>query len=538
MARYSLITLLFALFMLGCSSRSKEMKNAETYMQVNELGKAKELLDLEIQTNPKNAEAYVMLAKVFLLGGDPINARSAFDKALLLDASTKSEISRTYFEAAQGLAEKKGDVITGALISAYLQEATTLDPDLKGKIVDWAIRRAKAESLADKTTAPVALLQAAAKAVPNSRDQISDALLGTAKTYLDKQFLREAAVYAMEAGNQSPSKLNEASGILRGACTLLPTQDREYARGCLEKAMQWNPALANDDDVFWLTSVGLQADGGNGAADYLAKFPNGKHSAEAKAVLSERENAAAQAAQTRADLTYVNRDCEGTEDGQPGAVYSDLSQKNIDRFAIDLHPGCFTGYILLPQSWEYYRMEAAPPTPNWWLAYKWYQSKNSSSGQNPPLQAGQLASMRHGSHKIRVQGHGQLLFSPLAGAAQLSTPSAQATAVASVTPDSNNSQAPEVYKIGDGVSAPTVVYKQEPGYSELARTAKLQGIVRLQLVVDQLGLPKQVRVTRSLGMGLDEKAIEAVSKWRFRPGIKDGKPVSVMANIDVNFRLL
>ncbi|MGO9240081.1 MAG: tetratricopeptide repeat protein [Bryobacteraceae bacterium] len=388
------------------------MKNAETYMQVNELGKAKELLDLEIQTNPKNAEAYVMLAKVFLLGGDPMDARAAFDKALLLDAGTKSEISRTYFEAAQGIEEKKGNEAP-ALISAYLQEAATLDPDLKGKIVDWAIKRAKAESSADRTTAPVALLQAAAKAAPDARDRVSDALLGTAKAYLEKQFLREAAAYAMEAGQQSPSKLNEASSVLRSACTLLPTQDREYARGCLEKAMQWNPALANDDDVYWLTRVGLVADAGNGAPDYLAKFPSGKHSAEAKSIVAERDNAAEQAARTRAELTYMNRDCDGAEDGRPGSVYRDLSQQNVDRFTIDLHPGCFSGYILLPQTWAYYRMEASGSTQNWWLAYKWYQSKNSGSGQNPPLQAGQLVSMRHGSHKVRVQGHGQLLFYPI-----------------------------------------------------------------------------------------------------------------------------
>ncbi len=83
---------------------------------------------MEIQTNPKNAEAHVMLAKVFLLGGDPIDARAEFDKALLLDTSTKSEISRSYFEAAQGVAEKKGDQASLALTSPYLQEATTLDP--------------------------------------------------------------------------------------------------------------------------------------------------------------------------------------------------------------------------------------------------------------------------------------------------------------------------------------------------------------------------------------------------------------------------
>ena len=113
------------------------------------------------------------------------------------------------------------------------------------------------------------------------------------------------------------------------------------------------------------------------------------------------------------ELTYLNRDCEGTEDGQPGSNYKDLSQQNIRRFTIDLGPGCFSGYILLPQSWEYYHMGATGPTQNWWLAYKWYQSKNSGSGQNGPWQPGSLENARHGSHKIRVQGHGQLVFYPI-----------------------------------------------------------------------------------------------------------------------------
>jgi tetratricopeptide (TPR) repeat protein len=313
-------TLLLALFMLGCSSRSKEMKNAETYMQVNELGKAKELLDLEIQTNPKNAEAYVMLAKVFLLGGDPLDARAAFDKALLLDSSTKTEISKTYFEAAQGVVENKGDGASG-LVSTYLQEAATLDPDLKGKIADWASKRAKAEASANKTTAPIALLQATAKAAPDSRDRISGTLLDIANAYLEKQFLREAAAYAMEAGQQSASKLSEASSVLRRACTLLPAQDREYARGCLEKAVQWNPALANDDDVSWLTSVGLKADGGSGAADYLAKFPNGKHSGEAASMLMERRNAAEQAAKKPAYLGCYQDNQVRDLPGVPDSTY-------------------------------------------------------------------------------------------------------------------------------------------------------------------------------------------------------------------------
>jgi protein TonB len=94
------------------------------------------------------------------------------------------------------------------------------------------------------------------------------------------------------------------------------------------------------------------------------------------------------------------------------------------------------------------------------------------------------------------------------------------------------------YRIGGGVSAPSVLSKVEPEYSEEARKAKWQGTVVLQLVVDEHGLPKDPKVTRSLGLGLDQKAIEAVMKWRFKPGMKDGKAVPVFATIEVNFRLL
>lgn len=94
------------------------------------------------------------------------------------------------------------------------------------------------------------------------------------------------------------------------------------------------------------------------------------------------------------------------------------------------------------------------------------------------------------------------------------------------------------YRIGGGVSAPTLVFKVEPEYSEEARKAKFQGTVVLYVVVDEKGQPRELRVLRPLGLGLDEKAIEAVTKWRFRPGYKDGKPVPVAATIEVNFRLL
>lgn len=94
------------------------------------------------------------------------------------------------------------------------------------------------------------------------------------------------------------------------------------------------------------------------------------------------------------------------------------------------------------------------------------------------------------------------------------------------------------YRIGGGVSQPKLIHKVEPEYSGEAHRAKLQGIVQIELVVDEHGVPKDLKIKRGLGLGLDEKALEAVAKWRFQPGTKDGKPVPVIATVEVNFRLL
>lgn len=95
-----------------------------------------------------------------------------------------------------------------------------------------------------------------------------------------------------------------------------------------------------------------------------------------------------------------------------------------------------------------------------------------------------------------------------------------------------------VYRVGAGVSSPMIIYKVEPEYSEEARKAKFQGTVIISAIVDVDGILKDIKVVRALGLGLDEKAIEAIQKWRFKPGVKDGKPVAVHVSIEVNFRLL
>jgi TonB family protein len=93
-------------------------------------------------------------------------------------------------------------------------------------------------------------------------------------------------------------------------------------------------------------------------------------------------------------------------------------------------------------------------------------------------------------------------------------------------------------RVAGGVTAPVLIQKVEPEYSEEARAARYQGTVVVAVTVDSDGTARDMQVVRGLGLGLDEKALQAISQWRFKPGAKDGQPVPVMATIEVNFRLL
>ena len=86
-------------------------------------------------------------------------------------------------------------------------------------------------------------------------------------------------------------------------------------------------------------------------------------------------------------------------------------------------------------------------------------------------------------------------------------------------------------------SPPIAIRKADPKYTEGARKAKLEGAVIIQMVIDENGMPTDPKVVRSLDKGLDENAIEAVKQWRFKPGLKDGKPVAVNVTIEINFKL-
>jgi TonB family protein len=99
-------------------------------------------------------------------------------------------------------------------------------------------------------------------------------------------------------------------------------------------------------------------------------------------------------------------------------------------------------------------------------------------------------------------------------------------------------EASAVYKVGGDVKPPSVLGKVEPAYSQEARFARYSGTVVLYLEVTPEGLARNIHIVKGLGMGLDESAIDAIGKWRFRPGTKDGAPVTVAAHVEINFKLL
>jgi TonB family protein len=94
-----------------------------------------------------------------------------------------------------------------------------------------------------------------------------------------------------------------------------------------------------------------------------------------------------------------------------------------------------------------------------------------------------------------------------------------------------------IFHVGGGVSPPRAIFKPDPEFSEEARKAKYQGVCTLGMIVGVDGRPSNIRVLSSLGMGLDEKAIEAVKNWKFEPAMKDGHPVRVEIAVEVDFHL-
>lgn len=97
-------------------------------------------------------------------------------------------------------------------------------------------------------------------------------------------------------------------------------------------------------------------------------------------------------------------------------------------------------------------------------------------------------------------------------------------------------QTPEAgIRIRSGIFAPKLITKIDPSYTEEAERARAVGTVVLACVVGANGQLHEIKIRQPMGLGLDEKAIEALNKWTFQPGSKDGKPVSVFVVVEMNF---
>jgi TonB family protein len=94
----------------------------------------------------------------------------------------------------------------------------------------------------------------------------------------------------------------------------------------------------------------------------------------------------------------------------------------------------------------------------------------------------------------------------------------------------------EYYTVGKGVTPPKALKADDPRYPERAKQAKIQGTTVLWTIINEQGVASKIRIQRPVGGGLDHSAVEAVRQWRFTPAMKDGHPVPVCINIEVNFR--
>jgi len=92
-------------------------------------------------------------------------------------------------------------------------------------------------------------------------------------------------------------------------------------------------------------------------------------------------------------------------------------------------------------------------------------------------------------------------------------------------------------RVGGDVKAPVAINRAAPNYTEIARHARVAGVVIVEAIVNKSGEVEQVRVVKGLPMGLSEEAERAVKQWRFKPGTQNGQPVDVIFNLTVTFKL-
>jgi tetratricopeptide (TPR) repeat protein len=257
---------------------SKAVKDAQSFVDVKEFGRAKDLLDLELKTNPKNEAAYLLLGKVDLLLDQDADAQKAFDTALLLDKSNSTRIGALYREAGEqrydDALNATPDQHTGpdiTRVTANFAKAVTYDPDEQKTIRDWALAEAKRRATSRRTIQPLYLLDLLVTIDPDARTAAADTAMGIAKTYADRAFHDEAGDYAAKAATWDPKYLKPAAQLLRTAG--IAQKNLEFLR----LAIKWDPTLDNDD-VAWV----FVEQHARTPEEYLGTHHPAKHLAEAR----------------------------------------------------------------------------------------------------------------------------------------------------------------------------------------------------------------------------------------------------------------
>jgi TonB family protein len=195
------------------------------------------------------------------------------------------------------------------------------------------------------------------------------------------------------------------------------------------------------------------------------------------------------------------------------------------------------------------KAQSLDPTLGWqatlWTAVVREREQNWSEAEAMYKSALAMASPESGDAATAMEMYASLLRHRLDRPAEAKTLSEQAAAIRKELARKAKEQGvdtreagPRIYRVGGGVTAPNLISKVEPQYSEEARIAKYSGSATVYAEIGVDGLAHNVRVLNGAPFGLDDRALDAINSWRFKPGAKDGNPVTVAATIEVNFRLL
>ncbi len=169
---------------------------------------------------------------------------------------------------------------------------------------------------------------------------------------------------------------------------------------------------------------------------------------------------------------------------------------------------------------------------------------NPGTHDGTPVTVGQSVEVRMQSCVVQTKdntGHKALFLrlssQPIQSLGVLSNPPQEAIFASTPTSWPATGNPPHTEKVSGGVSAPVPLNNINAVFTDAARRAKYQGVCFISLIVDEQGMPQNIQIVKKLDYGLDQNAVDAVGKYRFRPAMKGGRPVPAMITVEVNFRL-